>query len=329
MIDVNQALTFLDDTKAAIEEAQTSGTDIDTGVVMAKVAANLASLSASALPQIIIPDTSVSDPLTPIKHIMGDLQEGEKYFSKVQGFLEKAEAITTDQDFIKLVMDELIDPNWSLNVDITSDGKSISLVNGAEVINLGKSLLSGDTLTTQMAITAMVTKFEREIFGFSVIETVKSLDSISEALVAANTSDLKVESLLTGVDTLVSKMGGPRLTPMIREILRMITKLNSKRLESKKILEDAVKEFEEAKEKLITEGAPPEETTTTTLAPETPEEEEENIPVESFPPPITMVSSRGESKVPSSVPEEEAEIVESAIEFLSDAGSVDEDYYSG
>jgi len=292
-------------------------------IILAQVATTLARLSTQAdpyTPGTQPPSSTPRNPLDTITNIMGDLKENEKYLNKVSNFLSKAGTTNKPEDLINLALAEVVDTNWSYTITIDDSGKTVSLINGSQVINLGKSLLSGNPLDVDTAILGMATKLEKEVFGFSVIETVKELDSISAALLTTTPGDLKLDSTLNTLDVLVGKMGGPRLSPLVKSVLSLVTDLNKKRLESKKILEDAVKEFEQKKEEVLKGVIPEEEPTTTTEPPPTTTE----APVdEMVPPPSKPTEQPVQSSLPLS--QEESELFESSVEFLEDISLEDVD----
>lgn len=217
--------------------------DVDKlNVAIAKTASYLAlQIQSNETP--VTQNPPLVDIFSPINNILGDLKPGEQYFDKVASFVSKLSTADNEQDIIDITTSEILNSGWSIKIDVNSSGKEISLVNGQEILSIGKSLLSGNPMNAQNLIVGIVGKFEKEVFGFSVVDTIKDLESLGNLLLSDNPADYKLSSTLTQLDNLLETMSGSRLTPTIKTLLSSAVNLAEKNSEYKTELKKAVVEF--------------------------------------------------------------------------------------
>lgn len=321
MITPQEAITLLQSSISTLE-AMDDASSVDVSLVLTKAALTLSKSVADSSPVVFTPQNENPDILAPLKGIMDDLGEKDPYVAKIKTFLDGAQNAKTEGELINLALASVVDSNWSFKVDINGNGREVSLVNGSEVISLGKTLLTGNPLDATTVVLGLATKFEKEVFGFSVIETAKSLDELSRSLASPNSQDAKIEGVLNTLDSLLEKMGTGRVSPYIKQVINLVNILNGEKAKANKVMENALTEFEKGKQQLIASQLPPEETTTTTQAPTTTLPPEDTYVV--APPDQAPESEKQGSTT------EENELLESAGEFenfiVSDDAD-DEDYF--
>lgn len=236
-------------------------------IITAQLASKLASLVASATPP--PSETSpVADPISLVNNILGDLKEGEKYFSKVQTFLGAVNDAKDESELLDLAMKELTGAGFTLDLKITSEGKEITMIKGSDIVSLGKSILSGNPLTSANLVTGVITNFEKSIFGFSVLETVKSFESVLDSLDQPSSADFKLGEITNTLDNVLAGMGGPRLTPVLSQLLDSVSTLTAAKAEADALIQKAKATFTQAVNEVIEN--PPE---LPEILPEPPEED--------------------------------------------------------
>ena len=263
-----EAIALLQTTIENIQNLE-NPSELDLALALTQTSVSLSKAVSSASPVVYIPQSENPYILAPLKSIMYDLGQKDPYAEKIKTFIEGAQGIKTEGDLINLALETVVDSNWSFKVDINSDCKEVSLINGNEVISLGKSLLAGNPLDAVTVITGLATKFEKEVFGFSVIEMTKNLDTLSKLLASPNAQDAKIEEILNTLDGFLDKMGVGRVSPYIKGVINLVNILNGEKAKANKIMEAALKEFEKGKQSLIDGTLPPVEEPTTTLPPQT------------------------------------------------------------
>lgn len=274
----------------------------DTTLITAKLAAKLAAMVAADVP--VPDDNTVTDanPLDLVDTLLGDLKEGEKYFSKVNNFLKNAQSAESEADVIALAIDEIIGSGYKLDLTMTKDGKEITMIKGSDIISLGKSVLKDDPLTSKNLVTGVITNFEKSIFGFSVLETVKSFESMLTALDQPTAADVKLNTVTNTLESIISNVSGPRLTPLLTQMLTSVSTLASVKSEADALVKKAKDNFKKEIDEVITNPPAPE-------VPELPPEEQ----YEESPPPAT--------------PSEESEYTDEILESAKEQEEEDPLYY--
>lgn len=263
----------------------------DVTVLTAKLAAKLASMVAADVPEPTEEEVSLAHPLDLVDNLLGDLKEGEKYFSKVNNFLKSAQNAESEADLVSLAIDEILGSGFKLDLTMTKDGKEITMIKGSDIISLGKSVLKGDPLNSKNLVTGVITNFEKSIFGFSVLETVKSFEGMLEALDKPTAADVKLATVTNTLQNIISNVSGPRLTPLLTQMLSSVSTLASVKSEADALMKKAKDNFKKDIDEVITNPPEPE-------VPEIPPQDE----FEDSAPPAT----------PSDGPEDQDEILDSA-----------------
>lgn len=178
------------------------------------------------------------------------------HYNTLSNFVTNLATKPPEEAVKELALQELLASGWSLKVDINGDGKTAELIKGSDVVNFLTAGFNGDILTGNEILMGVVTKFEKEIFGFSIIEVGKEVDKFAKILSNGNPSaDVVANGLFSMIDSTLNKVGGnSQYVKQIRGIIKTSKGLSDAYTKAKSDVNKAIAIYNKQKE-LISSSA--------------------------------------------------------------------------
>ena len=250
----------------------------DKKLVVSKLAAqgqsvtSLMTIVPNYLPPVNSGTNPVSDPVSMLNALTSTVDDITSASSEILGvidFTAKYAAANPD-DRKKLSYESLFSNGWSVRVDLNGDGKTAELFNGTDAIKfITQGLIGSDALTESEMLMGLTSKFEKELFGFSVVEIAQDVDSLAKTLTGGNSAaELLSGNVLDKINNILTKTGGNNdYVDKIKNVIEMSKGLISAYNKTKLDLQTAVSEYTVLKDQ-VTQGVKLFDLPTTTIAPD-------------------------------------------------------------
>jgi hypothetical protein len=267
---------------ADLQRPYASEVDIqsDKAQIVTKLISHGQSVSSlvSAVPSYSVPASSpgntnpISEPLSMLSALtstVDDIANASTEILNVVDFTAKYAAASPD-DRKRLSYDSLFTNGWSLKVDMNGDGKTAELFNGRDVVRfLTSGVIGGDALTEEEILLGVTSKFEKELFGFSVVEIAQDVETLAKNLTSGNVSAEELAGNITDkIENILTKTGGNNeYVNKIKNTVELSKGLISAYNKAKMDVQTAVSFYNSSKD-AIASGSQLFDPPTTTLAPD-------------------------------------------------------------